>query len=409
MMKRHTLFLLLISLLAMNGIAQKKALFIIADGIPADVIEKLNTPALDAIAKKGGYTKAYTGGEKGAYSQTPTISAVSYNTILTGTWVNKHNVWDNDIAAPNYHYQTIFRLFETKFPDKKTAIFSSWLDNRTKLVGENLAATGNIRLDHHFDGLENDTINFPHDRERNFMHKIDEAVIDHAAAFIRTDAPDLSWIYLEYTDDMGHMHGDSEKFYKAVEIMDNQVKRIWDAIQYREKQFGEEWMIVVTTDHGRDSATGKHHGGQSARERTGWIVTNVAPNKHFTSGAASIADIMPSIAGFLQMPLPLEAGREVDGVPFTGPVTITAPAAKLENGVLLLSWKALQKKGKAKIWITDTNNFKTGGKDLYTLLATVPLRKEKATIGRNLSGDFYKVVIETPVNTVNRWVVKTSK
>ena len=405
MVKKPLLLIVLLIAFGATGIAQKKALFIIADGIPADIIEKLNTPALDAIAKKGGYTRAFTGGEKGGYSQTPTISAVSYNTILTGTWVNKHNVWDNDIAAPNYHYQTIFRLFESKFPEKKTAIFSSWLDNRTKLVGEGLTATGNIRLDHHFDSLEHDTITFPHDRERNFMHKIDEAVIDHAAAYIRSDAPDLSWIYLEYTDDMGHMHGDGDKFYRAVEIMDNQVKQIWDAIEYRQQQFGEEWMIVVTTDHGRDSATGKHHGGQSARERTGWIVTNVTPNKHFTSGAASIADIMPSIAGFLQLPLPEETKREVDGVPFTGPVAIGSPTATFNNGKLEITWKAYQQKGKANIWVTNSNEFKTGGSDKFMLLEDVKIKKQKAIVDvSRLPGPFYKIVIETPQNSVNRWV-----
>lgn len=89
----------------------KKAIFVIVDGISSDVIEKINTPHLDAIAKVGGYTKAHVGGEKGGYSETPTISAVGYNSLLTGTWVNKHNVWDNDIAAPNYNYQTIFRFF----------------------------------------------------------------------------------------------------------------------------------------------------------------------------------------------------------------------------------------------------------------------------------------------------------
>ena len=84
------------------------------------------------------------GREKGGYSQTSTISAVGYNSLLTGTWVNKHNVWGNDIKDPNYHYPTIFRLFKETYPTKKTAIYSSWLDNRTKLVGDGLPATGNI-------------------------------------------------------------------------------------------------------------------------------------------------------------------------------------------------------------------------------------------------------------------------
>src|SRR4030095_7530591 len=98
------LFLLLAVTISLFAQKTPKAIFIIADGIPADVIERINPPALAAISKQGGYAKAYVGGEKDGYSQTPTISAVGYNSLLTGTWVNKHNVWDNDIAAPNYNY-----------------------------------------------------------------------------------------------------------------------------------------------------------------------------------------------------------------------------------------------------------------------------------------------------------------
>ncbi|WP_373396127.1 hypothetical protein V8V91_15965 [Algoriphagus halophilus] len=76
-----------------NQPTAKKAIFVILDGIPEDVLDTVPTPNLDKIIAEGGITKATMGGEKDGYSQTPTISAVGYNTVLTGVWANKHNVW----------------------------------------------------------------------------------------------------------------------------------------------------------------------------------------------------------------------------------------------------------------------------------------------------------------------------
>lgn len=386
---------------------EKKVLFIIADGIPSDVIEKVHTPALDSIARSGGYAHAYVGGAKNGYSQTPTISAVGYNSLLTGTWVHKHNVWDNDIAAPNYNYPTIFRLLKTQYPEKKIAVFSSWLDNRTKLVGDGLAATGNIKVDYHFDGLELDTVSFPHDGEKKYMNRIDEAVAKKAAEYIQNESPDLSWVYLEYTDDMAHRYGDSKQFYDAVEIMDKQVGRIWQAIQYRMKHFDEDWQIYITTDHGRDAATGKGHGGQSDRERATWIVTNAQGlNSYFHNGQSAVVDIMPSIASFLGISIPRDHQMEIDGIPLTGKLSVTAAEAHYENGNIILTWKGAEKKGKVRIWLATTNNYKTGEKDKYELIKTVSLKKGQTVIDVNdKPAKVYKIVIEAPHNFLNRWIL----
>src|SRR5689334_7558875 len=113
---RNLLATTLLVATAIASLAQshRKAVYVIVDGVPADVIERLDLPGIKAISDSAGYTRAYQGGVKGTYCQTPTISAPGYMNLLTGVWANKHNVVDNDVAAPNYNYWSLFRVAETK-------------------------------------------------------------------------------------------------------------------------------------------------------------------------------------------------------------------------------------------------------------------------------------------------------
>ena len=293
-----------------------KAVFIIIDGIPADVLETTATPNLDEISRAGGYTRAYVGGVPGEVSQSPTDSAVGYNSLLTGTWSYKHNVWDNDINDPNYAYWDIFRIAKSHDPSLQTAIFSTWTDNRTRLLGDGLAAAGGNKLDYHVDGFELDTARFPHDALGNYIRDIDRLVTYEAARYIDEKGPDLSWIYLEHTDDVGHRYGDGPEMTAAVKLMDEQVGRIWAAVRHRQHAHDEDWLILVTTDHGRDEQTGKEHGGHSDRERTTWIATNSRRlNAHFDETPA-IVDILPSLATHLRLSLPGKIGDQLDGRSF---------------------------------------------------------------------------------------------
>lgn len=379
------------------------------DGIPADVLEKTPTPFIDEITGKDkkGYTRGYLGGEKGGYSQSPTVSAVGYNHLLTGTWSNKHNVWDNDIAAPNYNYWNIFRIIETTNPALKTAVFSTWLDNRTKLIGEGLPQAGNIDVDYSFDGFETDTVKFPHGKDRMFIFRIDEHVSTEAGRYILEQGPDLSWVYLEYTDDMGHMYGDSPQQTDAVMKADEQIGRVWEAIKKRKQQYGEDWMIVVTTDHGRDAKTGHDHGGQTDRERTIWMATNVVTNARYQQNPATV-DIMPSILRHMNINAPQRVMNELDGVPFVGKASISDVKAVKKGDQIEVVWKAIDPAGKVSVELARTNRFKEGGEDMYASVgeANVSAGKFVIKLPKGESSAFFKILVKAPNNTLTYWVGK---
>jgi predicted AlkP superfamily pyrophosphatase or phosphodiesterase len=312
----------LLAAIAVSGCASDtitptpKAVFIIVDGIPADVLEKTSTPVLDEISEIGGYARSYVGGAIGGESESPTSSAIGYNNLLTGTWANKHNVYDNQVENPNYDYWDIFRIAKAHDPSLQTAVFSTWTDNRTKLLGDGLEEAGGKKIDYAFDGFELDEEQFPHDLLANYIRNIDEHVTNESARYIESNGPDLSWVYLEYTDSVGHGYGDGPEQTAAVEFMDGQIERIWNAIQNRQKDNNEDWLIVITTDHGRDAKTGQGHGNQTERERTTWIVTNSNNlNAHFNEVPGIVA-ILPSIAAHLRLEMPAHIQAQLDGQSF---------------------------------------------------------------------------------------------
>ena len=75
--------------------------------------------------------------------------------------MNKHNVGGNSNLKPNYNYWTIFRIAKEQSAACRTAIYSSWTDNRKVLVGEGKPETGYLKIDHVYDGYDLDTVRFP--------------------------------------------------------------------------------------------------------------------------------------------------------------------------------------------------------------------------------------------------------
>jgi predicted AlkP superfamily pyrophosphatase or phosphodiesterase len=387
-----------------------KAVYIILDGISADIIEEIETPNLDAIIKEGGYSRATTGGIAGGYSESPTASAIGYNNILTGTWANKHNVYDNDIDNPNYEYWSLYRLIETEKPELTTAIYSSWVDNRTKLVGEGLEESGGFSIDIVRDGYDIDTLSFAHDSA--WVREVDNKVMQEAAQSLEEDAPDFSWVYFWYTDDTGHTFGDTEEYFESIRNADRQVGEIWHAIQVREENFNEDWLIIITTDHGRALPDGKSHGNQTERERTVWFATNAdSLNEYFQKSKPQLVDLYPTVAHHLGITIPDDVERELDGVPFEGPISLSNLSASInENQELNLEWESWEDNGEVEIKLATTNQYSSGGTDEYFSVCKAELSSGQTQIDLtqvlDTIPDTLKVIVEGPKNHHTAWVVR---
>jgi predicted AlkP superfamily pyrophosphatase or phosphodiesterase len=320
--QRRITALMWLTLTALHGAAlaeptpSPKVVFVIVDGIPADVIERVATPHLDAIASAGAYARAQMGGPVGEPGETPTVSAPGYMSLVTGTWANKHNVYENYNLSPNYDYWNIFRVAKALSPAIRIGIFSTWTDNRTVLLGEGQPGAGDWRFDYVADGFEEDEKRFPPQPSDKHIALIDTLVSEVAAKAIVEQGPDLSWVYLQHTDDIGHEFGDSEAFDSAVADIDAHVGRIWDALRVRQAAHPEDWLIIVTTDHGRDAETGREHEGHTERERTIWIATNSQRLTPDFYAIPTIVDIYPSIAAHLGITIPEQVARHLDGASF---------------------------------------------------------------------------------------------
>lgn len=391
---------------ALSGMGKtRKALFVIIDGIPADCIERLQPPTIMDIARTGHYHRAYCGGEYRMYSQTPTISAIGYTNILTGTWMNKHNVQGNENIHINYNYWNIFRIAKNQKRPVTTAIYSGWTDNRTILLGDGKPEAGNLKVDYAYDGYDLDSVRFPKKKDMLEVYDYDCQVTADAAHSIRTESPDLSWLYLWYTDDAFHSYGSGSYSDKYVMKTDSLLRKVWDAVKFREKKYGEEWLVIVTTDHGR-YVDGYGHGGQTSRERTVWMSTNLKHvNGHFNEWSLSQVDINPTICKWMGFEVPRDVAFEQDGMSFYGRQGITNLFATKYDDQIVVTWDCHDSSETAEVYVTPTNNFASGGHDEWQLMGSVKASAGKFAIDKNKlpQSKFYKITVVTPSAHLTRW------
>ncbi|MGD2215364.1 MAG: alkaline phosphatase family protein [Gemmatimonadales bacterium] len=226
----------------------KKVLVIGIDGVRPDVLAQVPTPAIDALAADGAFSGSVT-------TRAQTISGPGWSSMLTGVWPEKHGVTSNNFAGNNYAmYPDFLTRLELSDGDFSTFAVVDWAPLGSEASGGPLLSdTIDVKLD--FDG---DQLGYQEGDIRS---------VAAAVRFLENQDPDAAFVYIGYPDVAAHDNGGrSHEYYLSIENADVQVGRLVAAVRNRSTYEREDWLILVSTDHGHTDEGG--HGGDSAAERT---------------------------------------------------------------------------------------------------------------------------------------------
>lgn len=249
------------------GQKEKKVIVIGYDGCRADNLVMCSEAAKSGIktllADGGHAVISYCGGVNYPQINTQdTSTAPGWCSMLTGQWADVHGITGNGINKSNDTLSLLTTLVESKTIDS-SAFYVSW--------GGHFTSTDSTYY------LEKQ-----YDEEKQLDVKMLKASDDNGTYanviedLEQKECSDFIFSIFEYCDHYGHgtgfcMNNPDQKtgFAEQEQVSADVIK----AIKARENYENEDWLILITSDHGGYNTW---HGGPTMQERYTFIVSNKA-------------------------------------------------------------------------------------------------------------------------------------
>lgn len=246
-----------------EGKTEKKVAVIGYDGCRADILnEKQDNGAINYLLSKGASINlTYCGGvnypEKNIQA---TSTAPGWCSILTGVWADEHGITGNGITKELEPKTLMTSLIEEKVIDS-AAFITKWDGHFT----DNDATYNTEKAYCEEKGIDVD-FNLRDGKADVHTGAMEEVTSDSCADFV--------FAIYEDTDSAGHNYGftyNNPKYKEAFATQEAYGYELIKTIEARETYDSEDWLIIVTSDHG-GIKTG--HGGESIQERMTFVVMN---------------------------------------------------------------------------------------------------------------------------------------
>jgi predicted AlkP superfamily pyrophosphatase or phosphodiesterase len=269
-----------------------RVLFIGIDGCRRDALEAGKLPQLRSLID-GGALSVATNIVGTREDKADTVSGPGWSNLLTGVWADKHGVLDNKFKSPHYQeFPHFFRHVKEVFPAAYTCSYCTW-EPIEKLI---LSAAD----DSHF---------FSAGSKDPQYQAADEKCAAKAAEVLNDGDPDVMFVYLGNVDETGHkkgFHPSVPEYMQALQAVDTQIGTILAALHERPRYQDENWLVLVSTDHG---GRGTNHGGGRSQNEVNTvflIVSGDAAIRGPIEGRTDQVDVVATALAHLGVPLKLE-------------------------------------------------------------------------------------------------------
>ncbi len=247
-----------------DGKTEKKVAIIGFDGCRADILNEAQeeNSAVSYLLKNGASNNlTYCGGVNYPTDNTQaTSTAPGWCSILTGAWADEHGITGNDITKELEPKTLMTSLIEERVIDNAAFI--------TKWKGHFSRSNATYNIEKAYCEQNNIDVDFNLRKNKKDVHTGAMEEITSA------DCADFVFIIYEDTDSAGHDYGftyNNPVYKDGFRTEDAYGYEVIKAIEARETYNSEDWLIIVTSDHGGIST---NHGGASIQERMTFVVMN---------------------------------------------------------------------------------------------------------------------------------------
>jgi hypothetical protein len=254
--------------------ASGRVLILGLDGTRSEGIELAQTPNLDAL-RASGYV------DLDAITGDVSLSGPGWASMLSGVWCDKHKVVDNDVSWANSHfdaYPHFLARAEQARPALRTASVVHWapINDEILCADERADDCGGV--------------------DQVVTRDTDEGVRDAVVGLLREGDPEAVFVQFDDIDHAGHgtapssppggfcpkpsaeldgnciLRGLNDEYLAEIERIDGYVGNILVALRERPRYAQENWLILVSPDHGGGGQVFNQHGFNVAQDRRTFLI-----------------------------------------------------------------------------------------------------------------------------------------